>query len=324
MALTVTDILKFRDNQAHPWQNLLIEANINFNLIYPVGSIYMSTVNVSPATLFGGTWEQLEDRFLLGAGQTYTAGDTGGEAEHTLITDEMPAHTHGVLINTTNSEAAGYGLTQAGPFQNRPIISRNSADIITTSTGGGQAHNNMPPYLVVYMWRRLTLSPALTPLPLNVLGDVASEDIVPIDKGGTGADNTSDALVNLGVPMGTTKINLLWTNSAPTNFSAQTISLDLSQYDMVKIVCSPWGSNNEWYTTDIFVGTDSRLMFLKILDTQYNDQTGTAQVINGTDRAVSVSTTGVTFGTGQMIYDGRFYKNWDSRAIPVKIYGVKF
>lgn len=200
MALTLTsDVLRFRESTSDPWENLLIQANMNFNLIYPVGSIYMSTVNVNPATIFGGTWEQLKDTFLLGAGDSYTAGDTGGEATHTLTENEMPSHTHAVKMNSSNSEASGYGLTQTGAFQDRVLISRSSADMVSTLTGGGGAHNNMPPYLVVYMWRRLTLSPTIYTPPANVLiGEVASEDIVPISKGGTGADNAADALKNLG------------------------------------------------------------------------------------------------------------------------------
>lgn len=202
MALTVTDILKFRESENDPWQRLLLQANINFNLIYPVGSIYMSTVNVNPATLFGGTWEQLEDRFLLGAGTTYTAGDTGGEAEHTLTADEMPSHGHRLqYYNSSGSLSFGYQFGGKGALSGSD--EQSSSGI--AKAGGGQAHNNMPPYIVVYMWKRLTLSPSLTPLPMNVLGDVASQDIVPVSMGGTGADNAADARTNLGVS--TTTLN---------------------------------------------------------------------------------------------------------------------
>ena len=62
--------------------------------IYPVGAIYMSVSSTSPASLFGGTWEQIQNRFLLAAGDTYAAGKTGGEATHTLTVEEMPAHNH--------------------------------------------------------------------------------------------------------------------------------------------------------------------------------------------------------------------------------------
>ncbi len=218
MAITLTnDTLKFRESTSDPWERLLIQANINFNLIYPVGSIYMSTVNVDPGTIFGGTWERLKDKFLLGAGDTYTAGDTGGEATHTLTVDEMPAHTHGSksLVGTMNP------LSWATSAQESGIVSAvqqhidrvgnsgsNWGDRLYTidathehdSVGGSQAHNNMPPYIVVYMWRRLTLSPTIYTPPANVLiGEVASEDIVPVSKGGTGADNAADARVNLGM-----------------------------------------------------------------------------------------------------------------------------
>lgn len=197
MSLTVTDILKFRETENDPWQRLLLQANINFNLIYPVGSIYMSTVNVNPATLFGGTWEQLEDRFLLGAGSDYVAGDTGGEAEHTLTVSEMPSHQHGLTQSAANyAGQAGTGTSSFGSVQLNAVW---ASSYLTDAAGNSQAHNNMPPYIVVYMWKRLTLSPSLTPLPMNVLGDVASEDIVPVSKGGTGADNAADARANLGI-----------------------------------------------------------------------------------------------------------------------------
>lgn len=120
--------------------------------VYPVGSIYMSVSAISPATLFGGTWEQLKDTFLLGAGDTYTAGDTGGEAEHTLTTEEMPSHTHGFAVHyatsTTGSSYPRYNVGSANPYGGTAGV------IQTNSKGGGEAHNNMPPYLTVYMWKR--------------------------------------------------------------------------------------------------------------------------------------------------------------------------
>ena len=65
------------------------------SLIYPIGAIYISASNVNPSQLFGGVWEQLKDRFLLGVGDTYTTvGATGGEASHTLTVDEIPSHSH--------------------------------------------------------------------------------------------------------------------------------------------------------------------------------------------------------------------------------------
>ena len=71
-------------------------AKLLLDFTHPVGSLYWSTDSTSPATLFGGTWEAITDKFILAAGSLYTAGDTGGEATHTLTIDEMPKHTHKV------------------------------------------------------------------------------------------------------------------------------------------------------------------------------------------------------------------------------------
>ena len=122
---------------------------------YPVGAIYISTNSTSPASLFGGTWTQLKDRFLLGAGDTYSAGSTGGEAKHTLTIDEMPYHSHNTYAddnfcayNTGNNNDWKQALVNA---YSGPTIS----DKWIGFTGGGAAHNNMPPYLAVYMWQRV-------------------------------------------------------------------------------------------------------------------------------------------------------------------------
>lgn len=121
--------------------------------IYPVGAIYISYTSTSPAILFGGSWTQIQGRFLLAADSTYTAGSTGGEATHALTVDEMPAHTHSADFWSSKSGDAGYAGTPATNFDswNRPT-ERATASV--KETGGGQAHNNMPPYLAVYMWRR--------------------------------------------------------------------------------------------------------------------------------------------------------------------------
>ena len=121
---------------------------------YPVGAIYLSASETSPASLFGGTWERLKDRFLLAAGDSYTAGSTGGEAKHTLTGDEMPSHLH------TGSNNFLDGATMGGSQSNRGVFCigggwDTSAYNLTGNTGGGQPHNNMPPYLAVYMWKRV-------------------------------------------------------------------------------------------------------------------------------------------------------------------------
>jgi hypothetical protein len=115
---------------------------------YPVGAIYLSVIDVNPAALFGGTWERIGGRFLLGADSTYAAGSTGGEAAHTLTIDEMPKHNHEI----DNLNAAG----NATPFMTVQAQDKNGygGNVQTMYAGGGKAHNNLPPYLAVFMWQR--------------------------------------------------------------------------------------------------------------------------------------------------------------------------
>ena len=134
---------------------------VTFDDVYPVGSIYMSVNNTDPSTLFGGTWEQLKDRFLLGAGDTYTAGNTGGEATHQLTKAELPAYD---LYNASHSHTITSTAGYNGKQGNNPAINGGnnqgsgnmsvSATIKVSSGGSNTPHNNMPPYLVVYMWKR--------------------------------------------------------------------------------------------------------------------------------------------------------------------------
>lgn len=118
--------------------------------VYPVGSIYMSVNSASPATLFGGTWERIKDQFLLAAGDKYAAGKTGGEATHTLTVDEIPNHQHVLWFpNEGGEQSAAIGYPEAGS-KNTWYAEASK----TAGAGGGAAHNNMPPYLTVYIWKR--------------------------------------------------------------------------------------------------------------------------------------------------------------------------
>ncbi len=122
-----------------------------FDLIYPIGSIYLSVNSTNPKDLFGGTWEQIKDRFLLSAGSSYAAGKTGGAATHKLTSSEMPSHSHKINESTEkrwSSLEGGWANFRCGSS------SVTGGDIYTQSTGNGNAHNNMPPYLVVYVWKR--------------------------------------------------------------------------------------------------------------------------------------------------------------------------
>ena len=123
------------------------------NSVYPVGSIYMSVNSASPATLFGGTWVELQGRFLLGRSASYGNGSTGGAASVAISTAQMPSHGHtirgwniganGALPDTTPYNWVGYD--RSGWY---------SVDSVISKTGSGSAHDNMPPYLAVYMWKR--------------------------------------------------------------------------------------------------------------------------------------------------------------------------
>lgn len=120
------------------------------DLVYPVGAVYISMNQTSPQTLFGGTWKQIQGRFLIGAGTAYPAGSTGGEATHTLTASEIPDHTH-TFKYTGQSVTTGVNsirLYQAASNQYNAYSGGQSSNC------GGQAHNNLPPYMAVYMWTR--------------------------------------------------------------------------------------------------------------------------------------------------------------------------
>ena len=87
------------------------------NLIYPVGSIYWSSNNTNPGTLFGGTWTQIKDKFILAAGDSYTNGATGGAATVTLTVSNMPSHTHSFTPSGTVGSHS-HSFTPSGTVAN--------------------------------------------------------------------------------------------------------------------------------------------------------------------------------------------------------------
>lgn len=127
---------------------------ISLEDVYPVGAIYMSAAATNPGTLFGfGTWEQIKNVFLLAAGDTYAAGATGGEATHQLSVDEMPSHQHQMV----NGNAGGYDYsswTKSSVTLHDAGATGWAGNANTSFVGGSVAHNNMPPYLAVYVWKR--------------------------------------------------------------------------------------------------------------------------------------------------------------------------
>ena len=136
------------------------ELTYDLDKVYPVGSIYMSVNSANPSTLFGGTWVQLTDTFLYATSTTADTGTTApsgqGEASHTLTTNEIPSHHHKVhqwtYVVSNNGNSGRYGLS-SGTLVN-PMRDDSNQDRYSEHSGGGQAHNNMPPYMKVYMWKR--------------------------------------------------------------------------------------------------------------------------------------------------------------------------
>ena len=160
------------------WVTLALTSDCTDTLkkVYPVGSIYMSTVSTNPATLFGfGTWEAMPaGRVLLAQGQSewgtnYTAGSKGGEATHQLTVGELPSHNHSGSTNTTGEHTHTFVVTneEFGNDSNKPTVGYNNAGIYTTSsagnhshtltinnTGNNQSHNNIQPYIAIFIWKR--------------------------------------------------------------------------------------------------------------------------------------------------------------------------
>ena len=187
------------------------QSGITLNDVYPVGSIYMSVNNVNPSTLFGGSWTKIEGKFLLSSGRLQIAsstwiefnnGDTGGEWAHTLTTDEMPSHTHiqdahnhtqNSHSHRLNNSAIVYNGSASGQIPNGSAkkYTTNSGNNVGTdgatatnqpqtatnqNTGGGQPHNNMPPYLAVNVWKRVASISDITGIYLKDVDNKFNHD----------------------------------------------------------------------------------------------------------------------------------------------------
>ena len=133
------------------------------NKIYPVGSIYMSVNNTNPTSLFGGTWEQLKDRFLLGVGDTYSEGE-GGNANHSHSAGDnmFAAISVGQVDNLTHiryqeiTGVTGHNRNKDVYAQTHTVRDDASWSTKGTAIGGTTAEaSNIPPYLAVYMWKRI-------------------------------------------------------------------------------------------------------------------------------------------------------------------------
>ena len=129
-------------------ENGLMNSQNICNLIYPVGSIYLSLNSTNPTTLFGGVWEQLTDRFLVGAGSTYIGGSTGGYNSVYIAESNLPSRTMCRLYTSGSSHGANIYTEVTNGWTNAAL-----ADIPDFTSG--MALENRPPYLAVYMWKRI-------------------------------------------------------------------------------------------------------------------------------------------------------------------------
>lgn len=128
--------------------------------LYPVGSIYISVINTNPSTYFGGTWEVFgTGRCLVGVDTSQTEFNavlkTGGEKTHKLTVSELASHVHSGLVCDLNVMLynGGTGIGYSLPFNGNGGY---TTPIRTNNEGGNQAHNNLQPYITVYMWRRIS------------------------------------------------------------------------------------------------------------------------------------------------------------------------
>ena len=115
------------------------------NAMYPVGAVYISTVETSPALLFGGTWERIRGKFLLSASNEYPAGSEGGSADAVVV-----KHSHKMSTTYEPKETATAQSTST-----KAETSWLAATTETTTVGEDGTGKNMPPYLAVFMWKRV-------------------------------------------------------------------------------------------------------------------------------------------------------------------------
>lgn len=134
---------------------IIDDLNNTINALIPaIGEIYITTSNEDPSVKFPGTvWEQIKDTFLLASGDLYTLGSIGGESEHTLTIDEIPSHSHSYKRHE-------FDRNDTDPDTGEDVYGANNKTLgarmgVTEFTGGGQPHNNMPPYLAVSIWKRV-------------------------------------------------------------------------------------------------------------------------------------------------------------------------
>lgn len=167
----VQALLHGKEGALNPAQLFESMKPLMLDFFLPVGTVIECVDNVHPKDKYGGEWEQIKDVFTLAAGDTYTAGNTGGEAEHTLTADESGqkaltitggGHSHKVKSKTlqgyqSGTNRVGYNSTGTGGSPFSPGIDANTGTHThsVSASDATSAHNNMPPYLVTYKWKRI-------------------------------------------------------------------------------------------------------------------------------------------------------------------------
>lgn len=129
-----------------------IPRRISLQDVYPVGSIYFSMDSTDPAVKLGfGSWEQIQGRFLVGVSsetEFNAPGKTGGAKTVSLTTSNLPSHRHSISDMSAGQITAGVG--------NQHSVILQGGTMNTDYSGSGTAHNNLPPYFAVYVWRRVS------------------------------------------------------------------------------------------------------------------------------------------------------------------------
>ena len=149
-------------------KNVFVGGKTLVDLIYPVGSVYISFNNkADPSMLFGGTWERIRNRFLWAATENGVMGETGGEESHRLTISEMPSHNGHLSAGIDGHVPIGKGNYEGylnknvsnpypgGGYRGWNVYAGNEMHPASEAVGGGKPHNNMPPFIQVAMWKRI-------------------------------------------------------------------------------------------------------------------------------------------------------------------------
>ena len=123
------------------------------DMSYPVGTYYWSQRDKNPGELFGGKWEKIQGKFLFAENNNHKAGTEGGEEVHKLTINEIPTHNHGFPKNLCSYKNIP-DIQIGGGGGTKKLYENDGAIGNTKDIGGGQPHNNMPPFIAAYCWRR--------------------------------------------------------------------------------------------------------------------------------------------------------------------------